>query len=163
MKRFGSAATLALVLFASLTLVRAAAAGDQVPLKGSFEGTSARTPLDPPFVQDVITASGQATHLGGFDLVATAVVNLPTRSAIGTYELVAANGDTLTATFTGVSQPTATPGVILITETATITGGAGRFAGASGGFVVERLFTPATGETTGSIQGTVSSPGSNKK
>ena len=163
MKRFNSTATFALVLFASLALVRAAAAGDQVPLKGSFEGTSARTPLDPPFVQDVITASGQATHLGRFDLVATAVVNLPTRSAIGTYEFVAANGDTLTATFTGASEPTATPGVILITETATITGGTGRFAGASGNFVVERLFAPASGETTGSIVGTVSSPGSNKK
>jgi hypothetical protein len=163
MKRFGSAATIALALVASLALVRSAVAGDRVPLNGSFEGTSTRTPLDPPFVQDVITASGEASHLGRFDMVATAVVNLPTRSAIGTYEFVAANGDTLTATFTGVSEPTATPGVILITETATITGGTGRFAGASGTFVIERLFTPATGETTGSIQGTISSPGSNGK
>ena len=156
MKRFGSAATLALVLVASMALVRSAAAGDRVPLKGNFEGTSARTPLDPPFVQDVITASGEATHLGRFDMVATAVVNLPTRSAIGTYEFVAANGDTLTATFTGASEPTATPGVILITETATITGGTGRFAGATGSFTSERLYDTIAGTTIGSFEGTIS-------
>src|SRR4051794_39494007 len=157
MKRLIRAAALALVLLAFLGLSRPAAAGDQVPFKGGFDAVLTRTPLTPPFVLDELEGTGHATHLGQFDLLITATVNLTTRTAIGTYEFVAANGDTLTATFTGASQPTATPGVILITETATITGGTGRFANASGSFVSERLFEPATGASIGSIEGTVSS------
>jgi hypothetical protein len=91
------------------------------------------------------------------------VVNTDARTATGTYEFVAANGDTLTAEFTGSSAPTATPGVILITEVATITGGTGRFADASGSFIVERLFSPGTGETAGTIEGSIASPGRSKR
>jgi hypothetical protein len=44
-------------------------------------------------------------------------------------------------------------------ETATITGGTGRFAGATGSFTTERLFDTVTLTTTGSFEGTISSPG----
>ncbi len=72
----------------------------------------------------------------------------------------AANGDSLTATFTGQASPTATPGVLTIEETATITGGTGRFSDATGTFTAHRVFSQLTGVTTGSIEGWISSPGS---
>jgi len=77
----------------------------------------------------------------------------------GSYEFTAANGDTLIADVTGQFGPTAeNPRVLLSVETATITGGTGRFADATGTFTIERLFNQVTGLTTGSFEGTISSP-----
>jgi len=44
-------------------------------------------------------------------------------------------------------------------EIATITGGTGRFANATGGFVCERLYDNAAGTTIGYFDGTISRPG----
>src|SRR5439155_19540902 len=99
------------------------------------------------------------TQLGKFTLDIPHVVNRTDRSAIGSYEFTAANGDTLTADFTGQAMLTDTPGVLYIVETATITGGTGRFAGATGSFISQRLFDTVTGTTIGSFKGTISAPG----
>jgi hypothetical protein len=133
--------------------------GEQVPFRGNLEGTLHRTLITPTLAHDVFTTTGNASHLGQFELTITADVNLTTRTATGTYLFVAANGDTLTTTFTGYSLPTETPGVILIVEESTITGGTGRFADATGSFTVERYFTPSAGTTFGTIEGTISPPG----
>jgi phage-related minor tail protein len=97
-------------------------------------------------------------HLGRFTVEIPHVVNTTNRTSTGTYEFTAANGDRLTAGFTGQATLTA-PGVLSIVETATITGGTGRFADATGSFIVERLFNQVTGLTSGSFEGTISSPG----
>jgi hypothetical protein len=52
-----------------------------------------------------------------------------------------------------------TPGVDRIVEINTITGGTGRFEGAKGPFTLERLLGVTTGFTSGSFQGTITSPG----
>lgn len=57
----------------------------------------------------------------------------------------AAHGDKLCAEFTGMATPTATPGVLPIEETASITGGTGRFAGATGSFTSELLYDTLAG------------------
>jgi len=150
----------ALAALAALGLAGPVAAGEQVPFKGSLEGDVTITPLAPPFVSVLVEATGQATHLGKFTLDIPHVVNRMNGTAIGSYEFTAANGDMLFADFTGKATPTATPGVLYIEETATITGGMGRFAGATGSFTVERLFDVVTGMTAGSFKGTISSPGS---
>jgi hypothetical protein len=106
-----------------------------------------------------VEGTGNATHLGKFALAIPHRVNRVTRTAIGSYHFTAANGDTLSADFTGQSMPTPTLGVIAIVETATITGGTGRFAGATGGFTSERLYDTLIGTTTGSFNGTISSLG----
>src|SRR5258708_12401598 len=86
-------------------------------------------------------------------------VNHTNGTAIGSYEFTAANGDIVFADFTGQATPTSTPGVLYIVEIAIITGGTGRFAGASGSFICERLFDRIAGTTIGSFEGTISSPG----
>ena len=154
-----SAATLALAVVAVLGLAGPAAAGEQVPFKGRLEGDVTITPLVPPFVSVLVDATGNATQLGQFTLAIPHIVNRADRTAIGSYHFTAANGDTLSADFTGVAMPTATPGVLAIVETATISGGTGRFAGAIGSFTAERLFDTIAGTTTGSFEGTISSPG----
>ena len=125
-----------------------------VPLKGQFDGTATVTPLDPPFGRVNVSATGQATHLGRFTIEIPHVVNFATMSATGTMTLTAANGDTLTASFTGHSQISGS--LVTIVETATVTGGTGRFADASGSFTVNRLFDRATGLTQGTLEGTIS-------
>ena len=159
MKRHSSAAGIALAVSAVLGLAGPGAAGEQVPFKGSLEGVVTVTPLKPPNVSVLVKATGNATHLGQFALAIPHTVNRASMTATGTYQFVAANGDTLTASFSGKATPTATPGVLSIVETATITGGTGRFAGATGSFTCVRLFNTVTGTTAGSFNGAIAAPG----
>ena len=127
-----------------------------VPFKGRLEGTQTVTPLAPPLALVEGVATGNATHLGRFTVEFPHTVNFATASGVGTYTFTTVSGDTLTATFTGQAQLGA---VTSIVENATITGGTGRFAGATGSFTVQRVFDPANGTTTGSFEGTISSVG----
>ena len=154
MKRYSSA-SLALAVVVVLGLSGPVAAGEQVPFKGSFKGDVTITPLAPPFVAVNIEGSGKANHLGKFTVDIPHIVNRTNSTAIGTYEFTAANGDTLTASFTGQGTPSGTPGVLAIVETATITGGTGRFVGATGSFTVKRLFDTVARTTAGSFEGTI--------
>ena len=160
MNRFSSTASLALVVATVLGLVSPAAAGEQVPLKGILVGDVTHTAIDATHERVDIEATGIATHLGHFTLDVPHVVDRATRTAVGSYEFTAANGDTVYAEFTGQATPTEIPGVLYIEETVTIMGGTGRFAGATGSFIVERWYDTAAGTTTGSFEGTISSPSS---
>ena len=128
-----------------------------MPFKGRLEGTYAGSG-EPPLVSVHVEAQGNASHLGRFTLDSRHVVNFVDLTGAGTAELTAANGDKLTTNMTGVATPQDTPGVFFIVETHTVTGGTGRFAGATGEFVVERLSFPtgpANGTTSGSFEGTL--------
>jgi hypothetical protein len=162
MKRHSSAAILVLAVLAVLGLAGPAAAGEQVPFKGSLDGVVTITP-DQPFLSVLVDATGNATQLGHFTLAIPHTANPTNGTATGSYEFTAANGDTLSADFTGQATPTATPGVLYIEETATITGGTGRFRGATGSFTVERWFDTVAGTTIGSFDGTISSPGARNR
>ena len=130
-----------------------------MPFKGTLEGSQTTTPLEPPLAFSVVSATGTATHLGRFTLEIPHTVNFATATGDGTYTFTAANGDTLTADFTGEAQ---VGPIISIVEHATITGGTGRFAGAAGTFTAHRLYDPVNGTTTGSFEGTISAPGAGK-
>jgi hypothetical protein len=157
MKRPSSAAGLALAALAVLGLVGPVAAGEQVPFRGRLAGveSSQLISVSPPILEVMDEVTGTATQLGKFTLASHGLVNLATMSGTGSYYFIAANGDTLSANFSGQASPTPTPGVFSIVETATITGGIGRFAGATGGFTVERLVDEGTGATSGSFNGTI--------
>jgi hypothetical protein len=145
-----------------LGLTGAAGAGKEVPFRGDLDGVVTVTPQTPPFVFVEIEGEGNATQLGNFTVEIPHVVNRDARTAVGEYEFVAANGDSLFAEFEGASTPTSTPGVLSIVETATITGGTGRFKCATGSFRVERLYDTVSGLTTGSFEGTISNGGTRK-
>ena len=128
-------------------------APQEVPFKGTLDGTVVVTPVAPPFFNVVITASGEATHLGRFSLVVPHLVNFATAVGEGDFTFTAGNGDVLTAHFTGAAD-TSTP-VFAIVEHATITGGTGRFANATGSFTAQRSYDPAAQTTTGTFEGTI--------
>jgi hypothetical protein len=163
MNRRSFTAGLALAVLAVLSLAGPAAAGDQVPFRGQFDGNVTATPVNPPVFAILVEGDGHASQLGRFTVCIPHLVDRSTRLASGTYVFTAANGDTLTADFTGQSFPTDMPGVLSIVENATVTGGTGRFAGATGSFTVERLFDTAAGTTTATIDGTISSVGASNR
>jgi len=137
-------------------------AQNRAPFKGSIQGQETDTPQGgpPPTTLSVDgSAKGIATHVGQFSFAYQLTVNLANGTATGSARLIAANGDSVDTTIAGSIELTATPGVASITEVNTITGGTGRFAGAEGSFTVERLVNLATGFTSGSFHGTITSPG----
>ena len=134
-----------------------AASTTAVPFNGSLEGVYAGSG-EPPLVSVHLEAQGNATHLGRFTLDSPHVVNFVDFTGAGTADFTAADGDKLTTNVTGVATPQDAPGVFFIVETHTVTGGTGRFAVATGQFVVERLSFPsgpANGTTSGSFEGTL--------
>jgi hypothetical protein len=149
----------ALILTATLAIP--VAAQNQVPFKGSLQGHETDTPEEGPPPTTLIAdgnTTGIATLVGQFSFTYELTVTLASRTATGFGHLIAANGDSIYTTITGSSDLT-TPGLTRITEIDTITGGTGRFAGAQGSFTVERLVNQATGFTSGSLHGTITSPG----
>jgi hypothetical protein len=132
-------------------------AGNQVPIRGTLEGTETVTEFVFPLETVDLKGTGNATQLGRFTLDGQAGVNLVEGTGSGSFIFTAANGDTLRAEFTGQATLLA-PGVVALSETAVVTGGTGRFARASGSFTVERTLYAASGATVGSFEGTVSSP-----
>ena len=159
----GIPASLALAALVVLGLAGPADAGEQVPFKGRLEAGVTLTPLVPPFAFVLVEGTGNATHLGQFAWDSTLVANLATGEATGTYQFTAANGDMLFTDFTGLGVPTETPGVLYIVDDVTITGGTGRFAGATGAFTFIHLYDIAAGITIGSFDGTISSPGAGRR
>jgi hypothetical protein len=139
----------------------AAAAGKLVPFSGSLQALEHSVFQGPPPGTLLVDASGSgiATHLGQFTLTWNFVVNLADGTGSGPVSFIAANGDAVFTTTFGRSEPTDTPGVFHIVEIQTITGGTGRFTGAHGSFIVDRLTDLNTGLTSGSFHGTMTSPG----
>jgi hypothetical protein len=152
--------SLFLLMAASAGFEPQAAGAKEVPFKGKLDAVFTVTPLGGNVIFVDLMGFGTATHLGQFTLSMphTVAVTPPVSSAFGE-EIVftAANGDTLTAEFEGLATFVG-PGILSIVEEATITGGTGRFAGATGNFVIERVASQATMTSTGSFEGTISRP-----
>jgi hypothetical protein len=155
---------IALAVITAPGLAGPVAADEQVPFEGRLDGVAVVSPVPggpPTLVDALVTATGNATHLGKFALTVPHRVDRSTLppKASGFYYFTAANGDEVCAEFNGYSMPTEIPNVLAVVETATIIGGTGRFAGATGSFTAYRLFDRAALTTTGYFEGTISAPG----
>jgi hypothetical protein len=138
--------------------------GSALPFQGSFTGQTSGTvncpPTCPPTTLTVRgTEEGTASHLGRFTAAVEEVVNIATAMSTGTIEFTAANGDRLLATTVGGEVGFTPPNISHIEETATITGGTGRFTGASGTFTIRFTqtidFATGTATLTGSFEGSI--------
>ena len=139
----------------------ASAAGHQVPFQASYSGTAAFTSA----TTALFTGTGIASHLGRSTNVNHITVTGPATSCSGGFAnvnretLTAANGDKLELTgLHDVGCPTR-PGVVHGTGDWTVTGGTGRFAGATGQgtFVGGADFNKGT--FSFQLTGTISAPG----
>ncbi|MEO5952514.1 MAG: hypothetical protein ABIQ44_08640, partial [Chloroflexia bacterium] len=119
---------------------------------GTIEGTQTVTPLGGDFISVVFTATGQSTRLGRLTASAPHIVNVTTGIGVGSFQMTASNGDTLTMNLTGVGV-FVSPTIAQIHENLSITGGTGRFSGATGLIQVTRTFDFATAISTGTFEG----------
>ncbi len=150
-------ALLLLMVMAGIGYAAPAAAEKQLPFKGTMQAVETYQLAFPTLFVDA-SGSGNATHLGRFTVSYQIVVQLfPDGTGIGSESarFVAANGDSLFAKGSGLGIPTETPNVNRIVERYTITGGTGRFAGASGSFTLKRLVNLVTGVTSGAFDGNI--------
>lgn len=150
-------ATLLVLGLAGATFAASAKAEKELKLKGSIESLETYE-INPPIMHVTASGSGQATQLGQFTVSYEVDVNLETVAGTGSAQFVAANGDSIFAAGTGQATETGTPGVFNIVEEYTITGGTGRFAGASGSITLDRQVDTNTGATSGTISGNIVLP-----
>jgi hypothetical protein len=152
-------AALLLVLSASAVLAQV----NEVGFKGSFGGRSIGT-VEAGTLRATETGAGIASQIGPFTYTEKATVDLATGLASSVFQLVAPNGDVINASSVGRALPILNgshyDGLL------TITGGTGRFQGATGAFTLDRFFDntniPAFASSYGSLTGTISTPGSIK-
>jgi hypothetical protein len=138
----------------------------ELPFSGSFTGSSFSCFRDgtcPPGTL-IITqhVTGEATHLGKFTAVAVSTGEFPPTgppTATGTWDFISANGDRLSATSIGGEDQFIPPNISHVSATATIVGGTGRFANATGTFTLRLVstidFASVTASATGSFEGHV--------
>jgi hypothetical protein len=135
-----------------------AATQPHVPFKGTLQGQDVDSRFTGTTVDVTTTGTGIGTLLGKFSFTEEVTVTFASLTSAGSAQFTAANGDRIDTTVAGSGIPI-TPSEISITEVFTITGGTGRFADAQGSFTVERVASAITFTTSGSFEGTITSPG----
>jgi hypothetical protein len=152
--------TLIVLLVAVAGLANGAMAGSFIPFKGSDVGTFGLPGLcGDGSLQVVIEGSGTATHFGRYSYAATECFSPITGAFTGVPTISTANGDELFGTYSGQVAPTSDPDVVTYTESLVISGGTGRFAGASGVFDVTGVANLATLEYSQDLAGILSKLG----
>jgi hypothetical protein len=151
---------LALAALTLLPLAHPAMASDQVPFKGKEVGTviSDVLPFAFPFAFDRMTAVGEATHVGHYTLNGDLVANVIFGTAVGTFTMTAANGDMLFLDAEGFVVPT---DLTQLVWNYTVTGGTGRFEGATGSITAHVQLAAVVGSVslnpyTAQLKGTIS-------
>ena len=145
----------ALVAASSLSLatVVGGAGAAQTPFKGTVRAVETVV-VAPPTGSLTRDGTGTSTYLGEFAEHIVMTIDLPTMSSTGAATFTAANGDTLTSTVVGRATPTGAT-TFSIVEVYTITGGTGRFAGATGTFTLQSTVDDATGVSSGAFSGVI--------
>lgn len=132
------------------------AANRALPFRGTLETkTKSIVPLGATSALFLSDGTGTATHLGRYTIVSALTLDFATLTGTEDLTLTAANGDLLTATATAQGYPNADGVTVNVVETVTITGGTGRFAGATGSYILRCVANQATGVSIGSFEGTI--------
>jgi hypothetical protein len=137
----------------SLASVAVSAAAAETPFKGTVSAVETGQTV---FPMRTITreGTGTATYLGRYTEHVTMQINVLQLHGIGSATFTAANGDTLSASVDGQATRTG-PTTLSIVENYTITGGTGRFAGATGSFTLESTLEQTTGVSSGTFSGAI--------
>jgi len=143
-----------------------ARAGQFVPFNATWSGvTVAADTSGFPIVKVIASGEGTGTELGHFVMVSPHVNNVFTLALEGDQNFTAANGDTLSAHFSGFLSPNA-DGSLSGVLPCVFTGGTGRFAGAAGSYDFAITAVPLPDgsgfASTATITGLISTVGSDK-
>ena len=148
-------------IFLTVALVSSAVEAGVIPIDGTIAGSESAAPFPNPadgfYVNGSVTSTD--TQLGPFTLFYSAPVDFafPTEDTGASRLIVgdAANGDSILTSYLGDNPGSCANGDLHIVETHTIVGGTGRYAGARGSFTLDRCLNFDTGETSGTIIGTI--------
>ena len=102
--------------------------------------------------------AGEATELGRFTASYQMEANLMDMSVIAAISFAGANGDGLQANAVGQAIEDRTPGMFKVVEIYTVTGGTGRFNGASGTLTLNRLLSFSAGVASSTFEGYILFP-----
>ena len=106
------------------------------PFTGRIRGSFLCTPTSNAAVYNsVANATGNVTHLGIFSKVTNDVIDLSSSVVQGTFIMTSQSGEQIFGAYAGTFSFGSTPGTFSWVLNATITGGSGRFSGATGEFV----------------------------
>ena len=150
--------------FLTAALASSAMEAGIIPINGTISGSEIGTPFPNPAEGIYVNGSVMSpdTALGPFTLfyslpVAFAFANTPPGNAGGSRLVVgdAANGDSILACFLGRNSGLCANGDLRHVNPWTIIGGTGRYAGARGSFTTDQCSNLVTGETSGTISGTI--------
>ncbi len=147
--------------FLTAALMSSAVEAGRIPISGNIAGSESYAPFPDPaqgfYVNGSVTSTD--TQLGPFTEFYTAPVAFAFPGEdTGASRLIvgdAANGDSILTCLIGNNPDLCANGDLHIVELATIMGGTGRYAHARGAFTVDRCVNFATGDTSGTISGTI--------
>ena len=129
----------------------------RLPFKGTIESTETYVTIS-PMMSVTASGSGNATQLGQFTVHYEREVNLLDLSGSGSAYFTGITGDSIQAEGIGQAVPNRTPDMFNVVEIYTITGGTGRFTGASGTITVKRLISITTGAAASTFEGYILMP-----
>lgn len=140
-------------------------AGDQVPFRAAGSTQIQMTPLAPPVVAITGAGTGHGLHLGQmFAQSITEVVDLATGEGAASYCFTGANGASVIIDFVFIAIPLSSTTFFVQGEWQ-VTGGTGRFIGASGSGQYHgqvEFNGPTTAAGSFQLEGALASPGSLK-
>ena len=156
--------SLTTAIFLTVALVSSAVEAGVIRINGTIAGSESGATFPNPAEGIYVNGSVMSTDtaLGPFTLfyslpVDFAFANTPPGNAGGSRLIVgdAANGDSILTCSIGNNPGSCANGDFHLVETNTIIGGTGRYAGARGSFTLDRCLNLVTGETSGTISGTI--------
>jgi hypothetical protein len=156
--------SLTTAIFLTVALISSSVGAGVILINGTIAGSESVAPFPDPAEGIYVNGSMMSpdTALGPFTLfyslpVEFAFADTPPGNAGGSRLIVgdAANGDSILACFLGINSGLCTNGDLRHVDPWTIIGGTGRYAGARGRFTTDSCSNLNTGETTGTISGSV--------
>lgn len=129
----------------------------RLPFRGATQSIETYT-IDFPRMSVNANGSGNADQLGQFTIRYSGEVNLLDLSWSESTQFIGVNGDSIQAQGVGQATENQTPLTFNLVEIYTITGGTGRFSGASGTLTLHRFFNISTGTTTSTFEGYIFVP-----
>ena len=158
--------SLTTAIFLTVALVSSAVEAGVIPINGTIAGSEIDTPFPNPaegfYVNGSVTSTD--TQVGPFTQfwtvpVVFAFFSTPLGNTGGSRLIVgdAANGDSIVTWDLGnLGNPdSCANGDLHVVGTSIVVGGTGRYAGARGRFTEDRCVNLATGESSGTISGTI--------
>jgi hypothetical protein len=156
--------SLTTAILLTVALASSAVEAGVIRINGTIAGSESVTPFPDPAEGIYVNGSAVSTDtaLGPFTLfyslpVDFAFADTPPGNAGASRLIVGdpANDDSILACFLGTNAGLCANGDLRHVDPWTIIGGTGRYAGARGSFTTDQCSNPVTGETSGTISGTI--------